>query len=273
VTRDPPKIATLPMYDFPEIAAATDALWRLIARRLREAGVDRVPETLVRSSDLSALWQDEDLLLGQTCGYPLMKMLGQRVKLIATPIYAAEGCAGAWHRSAVIVRRECGFQNLADLRGRVCALNSRDSNTGMNLLRAAIAPLSGGRPFFKNVLVTGNHAASLAAVAGGEAEVAAVDCVSFALISRLRPESVAGLCRLAWTEPTPGLPLVTSSRTDARTIKKLHAALDAVSCDLAAGSLRTTLLLGGFQVLPDDAYHRVIELEHAAARIGYAALE
>ena len=50
----------------------------------------------------------------------------------------------------------------------------------MNLFRAAIAPLAGGRPFFSEVIVTGSHAASLEAVADGNAPgLAAIDCVTF----------------------------------------------------------------------------------------------
>ena len=38
---------------------------------------------------------------------------------------------------------------LADLKGRRCAVNQIDSNSGMNLLRAAIAPLADGTAFLK----------------------------------------------------------------------------------------------------------------------------
>ena len=46
--------------------------------------------------------------------------------------------------------------------GRRVAINGRDSNSGMNLLRAAVADLAGGRPYFSRVIETGAHMASLA---------------------------------------------------------------------------------------------------------------
>src|SRR5208337_3099340 len=62
-------IAALPMYDFPEIAAANDALWAAIAAGLKARGVG-APARLTRGEDIAALWRDPGLVFGQTCGYP-----------------------------------------------------------------------------------------------------------------------------------------------------------------------------------------------------------
>ena len=59
-----------------------------------------------------------------------------------------------WSRRAGDPRR-----SLEAFRGGVAALNAWDSNSGMNLFRAAIAPLAGGTPFFGAVVATGSHAA------------------------------------------------------------------------------------------------------------------
>jgi hypothetical protein len=42
-------LAALAMYDWPELAAATDAWWSGLRRHLRDAGFRNVPETLDRS--------------------------------------------------------------------------------------------------------------------------------------------------------------------------------------------------------------------------------
>ena len=39
----------------------------------------------------------------------------------------------------------------SEFRGAIAALNAADSNTGMNLFRATIAPIAGGAPFFRAV--------------------------------------------------------------------------------------------------------------------------
>ena len=67
-------IAALPMYDFPWVRAPTDRMWATIRDRLRAQGIP-APEALTSDRDLGAIWRDETLLLGQTCGYPYWKGL------------------------------------------------------------------------------------------------------------------------------------------------------------------------------------------------------
>ena len=266
-------LAALPMYDLAELRSATDALWAAIAARLVQAGIEDVPASLSRDADLDAVWTDPALLLAQTCGYPLVTTLRNRVTLVATPRYAAPGCDGAAYRSAIVVRAGDPATRLADLRGRRCAVNDFGSNSGMNLLRAAVAPLADGQPaFFAEIVVTGAHAASIEAVAGDAADVAAIDCVTWAQLRHHRPNVTAALRVLAWTAPSPGLPLITSRHTSERTRHALLRALHEVAGDPALHDVRAALLLDGFEPLPLDAYEAVLELERDAATAGYSTL-
>jgi ABC-type phosphate/phosphonate transport system substrate-binding protein len=263
-------LASLPMYDFDELRWATDALWAAIAGRLG----DDAPVFLSRDTKLEQIWTDPELLLGQTCGYPLVTTLRGRVALLATPHYRAAGCAGAFYRSAVVVRAEDGAAALADLRGRRCAVNDMASNSGMNLLRAAIAPFAAGAArFFSEVVMTGGHVGSVRAVAEGRADVAAVDCVTWAHIGHLRPAETGGLRVLAWTETSPGLPLITSRRSDAATRAALLRALDEVAREPALAPVRDALRLEGFEPLALRDYDSVLELERRAQTAGYGVLQ
>ncbi len=249
------------MYDLPELRPATDALWSAVAGRLAEFGVE-APVELTRGPTPEALWTDPRLLLAQTCGYPLATALRGRVTLVATPCYGAEGCDGASYRSAIVVRAADPADSLAALRGRRCAVNDAASNSGMNLLRHAVMPFArGGAAFFSETVWTGAHVASLRAVADNRADVAAVDCVTWALLRRVRPDASAGLRVLAWTASSPGLPLVTGSGTDASTLAALRAALDEVARDPALALVRDALLLEGFSRLEPDAYDALLALE------------
>ena len=78
--------ASLPMYDWPELQPANDALWRGMARYL---GID---VRLDRRADHRSVWHDPGLLFSQTCGYPLTHEFRGRLDLIATPHYSADGC-------------------------------------------------------------------------------------------------------------------------------------------------------------------------------------
>src|ERR1700722_14027389 len=168
-------IAILPMYDFPWTAAANDALWAAISARLAEAGV-RASTKLPRDGDLAALWRDPGLIFGQTCGYPYVTGLKNMVTLIAAPEYSFPGCEGASHRSFIIRRASDSRRGLREFRGATAALNAYDSNTGMNLFRAMIAPIAGGAAFFSSIVVTGSHEASVAALDNGQAALASIDC-------------------------------------------------------------------------------------------------
>ncbi|WP_312164539.1 PhnD/SsuA/transferrin family substrate-binding protein [Phenylobacterium sp.] len=264
-------LASLAMYDRPSLRAANDTLWSAIAERLASEGMD-APRELSRDVDLYDVWRNPSLLLAQTCGYPLTTTLKDAVRIVATPRYLAPGCAGAFHRSAIVVGGRSGVQELEALRGARCVINSRDSNTGMNLLRAKIAPLSREGRFFGEVQVSGSHAASLAAVAAERADVAAIDAVTLALIARDEPDLVSAVRIVGWTRACPGLPLVTAATTTAAGVLALRRALNAVAADPQLAATRSALLLDGFTVLSAAQYRQVACLERQAVERGYPEL-
>ena len=151
------RIAALPMYDYPELAPAHDALWSALADRLIAAGVSDPPLKLTRTLSHFETWRHPGLLLGQGCEFPLAKSFAGRVRLVATPRYAVPGCDGPRYRSAIVVRADDPAETLGDLRHRRCVVNERDSNSGMNLLRAAIAPISQRTRFFESVSLSGSR--------------------------------------------------------------------------------------------------------------------
>jgi ABC-type phosphate/phosphonate transport system substrate-binding protein len=265
-------VAAFPMYDFPELRWATDSLWEFLASRLNRDNVI-APASLTRGVPLHALWTDPDLLLAQTCGYPLVTSLAGKVRLVATPCYDAPGCEGPLYRSAIVVRAADPAGSLAGLRGRRCAMNGRDSNSGMNVLRAAVAPLAcGAHPFFSEIVETGAHTASAQAVATGRADVAAIDCVTWAHLQHLRPSAVGDLRVLEWTRATPGLPLITSNLTGPTTCGALREALLAVEQQAALAPVCQALRLHRFEAVPLSTYDSILALEQHAQDAAYPTL-
>lgn len=265
-------IASFGMYDLPWIASANDELWSAIARFLNAAGVRDVPMTLDRTTPIHDVWTDPALLLGQTCGYPLVTSLAGRVQVVATPHYTTLGCVGASYRSWIIVSADGRAETLADLRGARAAINGHDSNSGMNLFRAEIAAVSKGPRFFATVTVTGSHLATAEMIAGGGADVGAIDCVTWAHIARARPGLIGRVRIIAATSPSPGLPLITSLKTPAATVATLRRALDWVASEPTLDAVRRTLFLDRFETLPDTAYDVVGAYEEAARILSYPAL-
>lgn len=267
------RIASLAMYrDPPEVAAATRALWAQLGAALRQAGLAEAPERLDEVIAHDAAWLDPRLLLAQTCGYPFAAGLRGRVRLIATPIYDHPGCDGALNGSFVVVRADTPATSIADLRGETVAINDPASNSGMNLLRHHVARHALDGRFFGRVIESGGHVASLAMVARGEADVAAVDCVTYGNLARFAPERLAGVRILAETAKTPGLPLITRAAATDSEVAILRDALLRLAKDPAAASIRDTLGLRGFVVLPDHAYDGVLALERQAVALGYPHL-
>jgi ABC-type phosphate/phosphonate transport system substrate-binding protein len=265
------RIAALPMYDFPQVRDAHDGFWTALAGRLTAAGVPDVPRELTRDLGHLDVWSHPALLFAQGCEYPLAKSFADRVRLVATPRYSAPGCEGASYRSAIVVRRE-ETGSLADFRGRRCVVNEMDSNSGMNLLRATVAPLAAGRRYFSAVAVSGSHRHSAQMVAAGEADVAAVDCVSLAHLGRVCPGVVARLRVLSWTAPSPSLPFITARSADDTTVQILRSALAGVFDDDALMPVRERLFLAGVDLQPVEGFGEVLRLERGAVELGYPAI-
>ena len=264
-------IAVLPMYDFAWVSAANDRLWAAVSARLTQAGV-QAPARLTRGGDLAAQWRNPELVFGQTCGYPYVTALKDAVALIAAPEYSFPGCEGAAHRSFIICGASDPRRDLRAFRGATAALNAADSNTGMNLFRAAIAPVAGGAPFFGAVIISGSHEASLGAVAEGRADLASIDCVSFALLRRARPELTERVAIVAESALCPSLPFIASARLERRTVEAAREALFAALADPDLAEACATLGLKGARVARASDYNRVAEFERDAAALGYPRL-
>lgn len=262
-------VASLPMYDLPELRGATDAWWAGLARAFGEAGIPDVPDVLDRGDDYSGLWRRPDLLFSQTCGYPLMHELRGRARLVATPRYSATGCDGANYCSFVVVRNDSGFGDIKSLRGARCAVNNPDSQSGYSALRAVVAPHARDGRFFGEVMVSGGHGKSIEFVATGKADVAAVDCVTHGLISRYRPAAVEQIRILCRTPSAPNLPFITRLSAEEDLMARIQAGLRQAFRDDGLASARETLLLEGFELLPLASYDRILEMKNDAISCGY----
>ncbi len=267
------KLAGLTMYDLEPVREATDAWWAGLARACRAEGLGDVPDGLWRDGPREDLWRSPDLLLSQTCGYPLLKHFMAHLTLLATPIYGAPGCYGANYCSLIVVRADSKAEILDDLRGGVCAINDWDSQSGMNVLRHTIAPLARNGRFFGEVKVAGKHQLSIAMIAGGEADVAAIDCVTHGLMSRHDPDSVAGTRVLAQTQAAPALPYVTGKHTSRADRTRLRAALNQALEDPELAEARDALMIKGFADPTLADYKIMLEMEAGAAAAGYPQLQ
>lgn len=257
-------IASLPMYFAP--LPAVEAFWSALAAQLPQEC--QAPAALTWPSDYTAHWLAPDLLLSQTCGYPLTHALAGRVQLVGTLAYAVTGADGIQCRSQLVCRAQDVRQHLADFASSTLAFNSTDSQSGYNALRALLAQTGAPRPFFRHSLATDSHGKSLECVRQGLADMASVDAVTWALWCEAHPDKARSLRVFGQTEAYPGLPLITALATPPAQVQALRAALQQVASDPATAALRAPLRIAGFAATGLQDYQRCLDMEAAAQAQG-----
>ena len=238
-------IASLPMYARPSNRRAYDALWSLIAEGLRARGI-AAPDLLDHETSHIAGWKRPDLILGQICNLPYRLAFREKVTRIGAADYGLDGCAPGYYRSVFIARAsegQCTPEQFADRRFAKNDIYSQ-SGYGAAQLWAAQHGFQ-----FTNLLETGAHRSSIAAVATGRADIAAIDAQTWRMAEQDMPE-VANLQIIGATDPSPGMSFITAGKTD-------PAPYFAAISDAIAG-LNTphqqTLGLVGIVALDDSAY-------------------
>lgn len=262
-------VASLLMYDRPDVVQrANDALWAALRDRLRARGLD-APDALDRSGSHESYWLRPDLIFGQTCGYPYVEELKGRVRLVATPVFRHAGGKGARRASFIVVREDDPARSIADLAGRRAAINDWLSNSGMNLLRIAVAPHTRDGRFFSDVIVTGGHMMSIAAIREGRADVAAIDSITWGLHERHAPETVRGIRIIGGTPMGPGLPYITRLETSDADVAAIRESLAEVIADPANAEPLDTLGLVGIETFSDAEYSELEGFRDEARKLGY----
>ena len=238
-------IASLMMYARPETEAATNRFWALIREGLAARGIE-APADLAQDAGEFEVWTAPDLLLSQTCGMPYRLWLHDRVALVGTPDYGLEGCAPGHYRSAVVVRADDPRETLGDYREAVFAYNQTSSHSGY---AAPYALCSQHGFWFDNRVQTHGHRMSAQAVSEGQADIAALDGVTWRLMQD-HGELSDRMRVLCWTGESPGLPLITAKQQEAGAIR--GAVVQAI--DALDETDRAVLGLRGLVDIPEAAY-------------------
>ncbi len=211
---DVPQLLTRRNADMPPVPGGIrDAAGRVIAPDPASLPPDEL--------DFHTLWRHPALVFAQTCWGPLEKTgLAQHVRVIGQPDYSAfEGGQGEFYRSALVMRRadaarrippEGGEARLpGQLTGLRFAFNEPHSMSGYlcvqrDLEAQGVRDFAG---FWAGMLATGSHRASIQAVADGRADIAAIDCRTWAIAQRFEPAANL-LDPKGWTSLRKGLPFI-----------------------------------------------------------------
>lgn len=196
--------------------------------------------------DLETLWRHPGLLLAQTCWGPMIETdLQSHVRVVYQPDYSAfEGGQGPFYSSAIVMRAKrsptpapadgSAVLPLDLLRDTRFAFNDPHSRSGRLGLKADLDAVGEGLAIFAELVQTGAHRLSIRAVAEGRADVAAIDCRSWAL-AQLHEPAAKELRAVGWTKRRMGLPLISATAQPDH-----HEALRRVFSDVSQPSSRSS---------------------------------
>ena len=191
---------TLPMYPFPRSVAAVANLAIAIVKALMQRGhdVDWIKPHLPDHEALEAHWLSPDLGLSQACGLPLVEALAGQVLPVGTFRWAEVHSPSGRYRSVIVARRNRP-SNHRPLRP---AINGFPSLSGW----ASLGDYLFRHEFTTSPpLVTGSHRASLEALQRGDADLASIDAVSWAMTENAERRD---LDVIGEGPEVPGLPLI-----------------------------------------------------------------
>jgi ABC-type phosphate/phosphonate transport system substrate-binding protein len=229
-------IASLAMYPYPHLRSAYDQLWESVRSRLSLAA-----SALDWVLDALPACRRDDLLLGQTCGWPLITELASIVRVVGTFDYDVEGASSGTYCSVLISNRDESLADILRQPDLVVAANSADSLSGWISLRS-VAATHGVRlgEYRETIQWTGSHAASIDAVRRRRANLASIDAVSWSHLDG------SGLSIVGHGPRVPCLPLVTSGSSTDAVVSELRAALTATVHDPAMADVCATLKIRDF---------------------------
>jgi ABC-type phosphate/phosphonate transport system substrate-binding protein len=191
------------------------------------------PATLAPDEfDLHALWLHPALLVAQTCWGPMGQGLAAHVQVVGQPDYSAfEGGEGELYSSAIVMRGRNSVAAsgkpdipLGLLRGKHFIYNSPDSMSGILALAQDLEAVGETLDVFSERGLSGGHRASIIAVADGRADIAAIDCRSWAMAQFFEPKAKE-LAAVGWTARRKGLPFIAAGATPVDVVAALSDVL------------------------------------------------
>jgi ABC-type phosphate/phosphonate transport system substrate-binding protein len=238
-------IASLPMYARASNRAAHETLWALIRDGLRTRGVT-TPDALEHDIEHMDSWGHADLVLGQICNLPLRTAFMDKVTLIGASDYGLDGCQPGYYRSNFVVRNDCPAGDPAAMLDARFVCNETLSQSGYGSAQLW-ARKHGGQ--FRLSAKTGSHRASIAAVADGTGDIAAIDAQTWRIECGENTQTAA-LKVIGHTAPTPGMTFITRKGQDPQPyFDAISAAIGQLPAEAAQ-----TLGLKGIVALGSAAY-------------------
>lgn len=214
----------------------------------------------------------DEIDVGYVCGLPYSKFSDLEdapFELLVAPVLVGARYAGrAVYFSDVIVPRDSRFQTFDELQGGRFTYNEEVSYSGYHVVAYHLAQQERDWDFFGSCVKSGAHLKSIAAVANGKADAAAIDShaldAEFLLDSTLRDK----IRVIDMIGPSPIPPVVVGRRVSAElkaNLRQIYLELHhhpALQPMLAAGCIERFCEV-------DDAYYDTIRARVGATQINF----
>jgi ABC-type phosphate/phosphonate transport system substrate-binding protein len=239
-------IASLAMYPFEHLRPSFERLWDNVRARLSFAA-----PALDWETDPDDASRRDDLVLGQTCGWPLVTDLHSLVHVVGTFDCAVDDAVGGTYRSVLVTSLDADLYDILHRPDLTVAVNAPQSLSGWISLQSVA--LAEGIAL-DAVEWTGAHARSLEAIRAGRCHLAAIDAVSWSFLDHSDLHVVGQCPRI------PCLPLVTSRASSAAVVDELRGALSSAVGDPEMVDTCATLRIRSFLSRELVDYQGVSEL-------------
>jgi ABC-type phosphate/phosphonate transport system substrate-binding protein len=221
------------MYPFAQVRGATNDLWAAIRRNLGWG-----PDGLEWNTVTPDVWHDPDLLVAQTCGWPLIAELPDSSAVVGAFDYAVPDAHEGTYRSLIVTGTDRSLDELRADPNTLAAVNDHSSLSGW----ISFQHVWQGKP---QNFVTGAHIDSCRALVAGRAQVACIDAVSFNLFEEFEPSVVEGLRIVGQGPRIPCTPLFVPAR-HADKVPDLRRAIAGAVADPGVADARKALRIRGF---------------------------
>lgn len=228
------------------LATPSKAVFAALDARLRSvltgAGID------------AAAGFDAGFAVGQTCGITFANAPAGQMRYLATLVADDPAVPAGHYNSLLVAAREGDLATPADFdpaRHRA-VINEAGSFSGNITFTAHMAAQHNSG--LGTVMTSGGHLNSVSMVARGEADLAAIDRISFALARRTVPDDVAEVMVIGETTPYPGVPFVADASLPEAVITALRDEILLFRGDPAWSEMKAILGLSDITVLDEALY-------------------
>ncbi|MGH7783076.1 MAG: PhnD/SsuA/transferrin family substrate-binding protein [Candidatus Binatia bacterium] len=169
--------------------------------------------------------------------------------------------------SDVVVNRNSPFKVFDDLRGSSWAYNEPLSHSGFNIVRAFLASFGETKGYFREVVESGAHTASLELILNNQVHGAAIDSTVLEWIVLQRPDVRTRIRVVDSLGPSPIPPWVVSTQVPAHLRAALRGVFLRMHDSPAGRALLGRARISRFVTASDHDYDPIRRMADAAATV------